>query len=326
MRSAEELLEIRTQLKGAFDFGLRCRLVAELRLGHCSDKVRYPVARHIDRLKDCQCLSVVPLAVFVVEEAEVIPAGMVRAELDRPSRQFNTALPIARITEKSADPRHGVTTARVQSQCTLGCRTKSSQIAAEVLRHGESVIGHLTDRIGIESALCRNHGALQRIWPWVEEIPIFIDKQNGQGRPGFSIAWLKLDRFLEGNARKQVILRAASLLGQIEPPDSFVGREIFRRLVGRARGDRTSKHAIHIGNRADDAISDFVLQIEDFLRLPNAVEGLCPKVLSRVGVHQLHSDTELVSRLSQAALQQVAGAKFVADSPNDDRLGEIACR
>ena len=31
-------------------------------------------------------------------------------------------------------------------------------------------------------------------------------------------------------------------------------------------------------------------------------------------------------RLSQAALQQVAGAKFVSDSANDNRLGEIARR
>ena len=68
MRSAEELLELRTQLKGAFGFGLRCRLVAELRMGHCRDKVRYPIVRHIDRLKNCQRLSVAPLAVFVEEE------------------------------------------------------------------------------------------------------------------------------------------------------------------------------------------------------------------------------------------------------------------
>ena len=151
-------------------------------------------------------------------------------------------------------------------------------------------------------------------------MPIFIDKQNGQRRPGVSAARLKLDRLLERNPRKQVILRAASLLGEKEPPDSFVGRESFRRLFGRGRGDRTSKHAIHIGNRADDAISDFVLQIECSLGLPDTIEGLCPKILSRVGIHQLHSDTKLVSRLSQAALQEIAGAQFVADSANDDGL------
>jgi hypothetical protein len=95
--------------------------------------------------------------------------------------------------------------------------------------------------------------------------------QNGQRRPSFSVARLKLDGFLERNARKQVILRAASLLGEKAPPDSFVGRESFRRLFGRGRGDRTSKHAIHIGNRAANAISDFVLQIEDSLRLPDTV-------------------------------------------------------
>ena len=46
-------------------------------------------------------------------------------------------------------------------------------------------------------------------------------------------------------------------------------------------------------------------------------------MLSRVGVHQLHSNAKPVSRLSQAALQEVADAKFVADSANDNRLGEI---
>ena len=157
-------------------------------------------------------------------------------------------------------------------------------------------------------------------------MPIFIDKQNGQCRPGFSVTRLKLDGIFERNAREQVIFRAASLFGEKEPPDSFVGREGFRRLFGSDRGDRTSKHAIHIGNRANDAISDFVLQIKDTLRLPDTIEGLCPKMLSRIGVHQLHSDTKLVSRLSQAALQEVAGAKFVADSANDNRLGEIARR
>ena len=132
---------------------------------------------------------------------------------------------------------------------------------------------------------------------------IFIEKQNGQCRPGFSVARLKLDGVFERNAREQMILSAASLFGEKEPPDRFVGRESFRRLFGGGRGDRTSKHAIHIGNRADDAVSDFVLQIKDSLRLPDTIEGLCPKVLSRLGIHQLHSDTKLVSCLSQAALQ-----------------------
>jgi hypothetical protein len=161
MRSAEELLELRTQLQGAFDFGLRCRLVPDLRLRHRRDKVHYPVVRHVDRLKNCQRLGVAPLAVFVEEDAKVIPTGMVRAELDRPRRQLNAALPVARITEKSAHPRHGVTTAGIQGHCTLARRTKSAQIAAEVLHHGESVIGHLAGRVGIERALCRKHGALQ---------------------------------------------------------------------------------------------------------------------------------------------------------------------
>jgi hypothetical protein len=161
MRSAEELLEFRTQPKGVFDFDLRCRPVTELRLRHRRDKVHHPVARHIDRLKNGKRLGVAPLTVFVEEDAVVIPAGMVRAELDRPRRQLNAALPVARVTEKSAHIRHGVTTARIQGQRTLGRRAKSTQIAAEVLHHGESVIRHLTGKIGIEGALCCKHGALQ---------------------------------------------------------------------------------------------------------------------------------------------------------------------
>ena len=161
MRSAEELFEFRTQLKGAFDFGPRSRLVAKLRLRHRRDHVQHPVVRHMDRLKDCQRLRVAPLAVFVEDAAKVIPARMVRAKLNRPCRQLNATLPVARVTEKPAKIRHGVTAARIQGQRTLGRRSKSAQIAAEVLRHGEGVIGHLTGRIGIESALCREHGALQ---------------------------------------------------------------------------------------------------------------------------------------------------------------------
>ena len=76
-----------------------------------------------------------------------------------------------------------------------------------------------------------------------------------------------------------------------EPADRFIGRESFRGLYGRGRGDRTSKHAIHVGNWDDDPITDFVLQIEDSLRLPDTIERLGPKVRSRVGIHQLHSDT-----------------------------------
>ena len=161
MRSAEELLEFRTQLKGAFDFGLRCRPVAELRLRHRRDHVQHPVVRHMDRLKDCQRLRVAPLAVFVKDAAKVIPARMVRAKLNRPCRQLNATLPVARVTEKPAKIRYGVTAARIQGQRMLSRRAKSAQIAAEVLHHGEGVVGHLTRRIGIEGALCCDNGALE---------------------------------------------------------------------------------------------------------------------------------------------------------------------
>ena len=44
-------------------------------------------------------------------------------------------------------------------------------------------------------------------------MPIFIDEHDRQRRPGVRIAGQKLDGALERDARQEVVLRAAPLLG-----------------------------------------------------------------------------------------------------------------
>ena len=66
-----------------------------------------------------------------------------------------------------------------------------------------------------------------------------------------------------------------------------------------------------------------ILQREDALRLPVAIKRLGPKVRSRMSVHQLRRDTQLVSRLAQAALHEVARTQFVTDSAHVEGFGEI---
>ena len=109
-----------------------------------------------------------------------------------------------------------------------------------------------------------------------------------------------------------MILFVASLLGEKEPPDGLIGCQRFRRFGARGGGDRSSEHAIDVGHRDDDMIGDFVLQREDALRLPVAIERLGPKVRSGISVHQLRRDTQLVSRLAQASLHEVARTQFVS--------------
>ena len=71
---AEFKSEIRPGLQRSFDFGMRSRRVAELRLGYGREEVDNPVVRIVAQVKLCQRLSVSPEPVFINDDTQVIPA------------------------------------------------------------------------------------------------------------------------------------------------------------------------------------------------------------------------------------------------------------
>src|SRR5207237_2814155 len=102
---------------------------------------------------------------------------------------------------------------------------------------------------------------------------------------------------------------------------AFVGREARRRLAPRPLGIHGADAA---DQRADDALHQFVLDLEDLVGV--AVEAIGPDMAAGLGVGQLRADADPPALPAHAALDDVADVELASQAAEVGRRAAVAER
>src|SRR5579859_7050390 len=92
--------------------------------------------------------------------------------------------------------------------------------------------------------------------------------------------------------------------------DNLVRAQGVGRTCAQKGGHGSWQYAISIGGSRGDLGGDLILQSENVGGLQVAIIALRPQMGAAAGLDQLHGDSHCRSRLADAALHHVAGAKF----------------
>src|SRR5579862_5529014 len=102
-------------------------------------------------------------------------------------------------------------------------------------------------------------------------------------------------------------------------------RERFGVAVAHGLGHVMSENALRVADGGNDAGNDVIKKIERGFRSERAVVGFRPQACTGDGIDKLNGNTDLCSRLAQAAFHHVARAEFFADRAYVSRFTRVFC-
>ena len=187
-------------------------------------------------------------------------------------------------------------------------------------------MGEVIGRRGLDGTMRRRQCAPEGIRPDVEPVCVLVPVHHRQRGPAAGL----IGRILNGPLQSVSRLRMLFGSGAFEVPEvaqhRLVRAQLIRALLSQHLADAVRQNAGAVGDGGDDPRHEVVLQLEDGVRAEGALVVLGPEMSAGDGVHELHGEAQLRSRLPQVAFHHVARAQFPARGADVDRLIHVTRR
>ena len=146
----------------------------------------------------------------------------------------------------------------------------------------------------------------------VESLPVVLDAQQRQHRPGIGIGRRLPHRQFQAGPRSGELLGGDPLQVAEAAQHGLVGAQLLGGAAAHGLAHAPGQNSVHVGDRRNDPRNQVVLQLEDRLRAEGAFVVLGPEMSAGDRVHELHREAQLRSRLPKASLHHVARAELLA--------------